>query len=37
MRRSPADYDRLRCLPSPDPHPLFEIRHGPIEPWERIA
>lgn len=37
MRRSPADYDRLRSIPVPDAHPLFEIRPGPIEPWERIA
>ena len=32
--RSPGDYRRLKSLGRPEPHPLFEIREGPIAPWE---
>ena len=34
--RSPALHHRLRGVKSPEPHPLFTIRPGPAEPWERI-
>jgi hypothetical protein len=34
--RSPAQYDRLRKVRSPVPHPLFRVVAGPVEPWERI-
>jgi len=33
--RSPALYRRLRSVNSPEPHPLFNIESGPVEPWER--
>lgn len=35
-RRSPKLYARFRTVPSPEPHPLFSIVRGSIEPWERI-
>jgi hypothetical protein len=34
--RSPRVHRRWRGLSSPDPHPLFAIRHGPVESWERV-
>ena len=34
--RSPALHRRLRGVTTPAPHPLFAIRPGPAEPWERI-
>ena len=34
-RRSPAIRKRLRGVTRPEPHPLFRIRPGPAEPWER--
>lgn len=33
--RNPAAYAHWRKLKRPDPHPLFRIRPGAIEPWER--
>jgi hypothetical protein len=33
--RSPTQYERLRTVVSPVPHPLFRIVAGPVEPWER--
>ncbi len=33
--RSPSEYRQWRALHSPDPHPLFGIVPGPVEPWER--
>jgi hypothetical protein len=35
--RSPTQYERLRTVVSPVPHPLFRIVAGPVEPWERGA
>jgi hypothetical protein len=32
---SPAVYRRWRNVAAPDSHPLFSIRRGAIEPWER--
>ena len=34
--RSPSHYRRWRRVASPEAHPLFVIRPGPVEPWERI-
>jgi hypothetical protein len=34
--RSPAHHRRLRDVTTPVPHPLFSVRRGPAEPWERI-
>lgn len=34
--RSPAVYARWQNLSQPDPHPLFRIRAGGVEPWERV-
>lgn len=36
-RRSPADLRRLSEGTSVQAHPLFRVRSGPIEPWERGA
>lgn len=33
--RSPARYRQWRRLAAPEPHPLFRIRPGGVEPWER--
>ena len=33
--RSPELHARWRREPSPEPHPVFNIVEGPIEPWER--
>lgn len=33
--RSPACYRRWRSLAVPEVHPLFAIRRGPVEAWER--
>jgi Pyrimidine dimer DNA glycosylase len=35
--RSPALYRRWRDVAVPDCHPLFEVRPGPVEEWERTA
>ncbi len=33
--RNPAHYRRWRETESPAPHPLFEMRAGEVESWER--
>jgi hypothetical protein len=33
--RSPDHYLRWRSISAPEPHPLFRIRAGPVESWER--
>lgn len=33
--RSPALFEKVRTR-EPEPHPLFRIRLGPVEGWERI-
>lgn len=33
--RSPEVHERWRGLASPLPHPLFRLRPGPVEPWEK--
>lgn len=33
--RDPALFERWHAIATPDPHPLFRIVPGPIEPWER--
>jgi hypothetical protein len=35
--RSPELYSRWHDLAMPDCHPLFEVRPGPIEEWERVV
>lgn len=34
-RRSPERWQREQLLDSPDPHPLFTVVPGDVEPWER--
>jgi len=34
--RNPALYERWHVV-SPDHHPLFRLRPGPVESWERVA
>jgi hypothetical protein len=36
-RRSPDWLRTLRSVQSPEPHPLFRVVPGPIEPWEVLA
>ncbi|MDA0226008.1 MAG: pyrimidine dimer DNA glycosylase/endonuclease V [Proteobacteria bacterium] len=33
--RSPILYRRWRSVDSPEPHPLFRIKYGAVESWER--
>jgi hypothetical protein len=33
--RNPALYRKWRAISSTEPHPLFRVRAGEIEPWER--
>lgn len=33
--RSPETY-RTRATQTPEPHPLFDVSPGAVEPWERI-
>ena len=33
--RSPSLHRRWRTVASPESHPLFSIKRGGIEPWER--
>ncbi len=33
--RDIALFERWHTIATPDPHPLFRIVSGPIEPWER--
>lgn len=35
MVRSPSLYTRWRNVTSPEPHPLFIIKRGAVECWER--
>jgi len=34
--RNPALWEQWRCISTPESHPIFRIRPGPIESWERI-
>ena len=34
-RRGPAWHERLAEVTCPDPHPLFTVVPGDVEPWER--
>ena len=34
--RSPVLHERWRGIAMPECHPLFRVRRGPIEPWERV-
>ena len=33
--RSPALHEKLACQAERECHPLFAVRAGPVEPWER--
>ena len=33
--RNPSLYRKWRSVDSPQSHPLFRIKHGTVEPWER--
>jgi hypothetical protein len=33
--RNPTLYRRWRSVEVPDPHPMFRLDDGPVEPWER--
>jgi hypothetical protein len=33
--RSPSLHRKWRGVRSPESHPLFSIKRGPVEPWER--
>ena len=35
-KRSASAWRALAAVRIPQPHPLFETRAGPIEPWERV-
>ena len=35
--RSPSCHRRWRGIQLPEPHPLFQIRPGDVEPWERTT
>jgi Pyrimidine dimer DNA glycosylase len=34
--RDPARHKLSRAVTDPDPHPMFRITDGPVEPWERL-
>lgn len=34
-RRSPSVWRKWARTPIPEVHPLFRVRHGPVEAWER--
>ncbi len=36
FERAPKLYQQGCSIASPKPHPLFTLRPGPMEPWERI-
>jgi hypothetical protein len=36
-RRAPARYRELAGVRRPDPHPLFRLKRGPVQEWERPA
>lgn len=35
--RNPAVFEKWRHITAPENHPLFIVKPGPIEPWERGA
>ena len=36
-QRSPRHYRQWRSLRAPKCHPLFRLRAGSVEPWERVS
>lgn len=34
--RCPALYAQHQTVTTPEPHPLFTVRSGGVEPWERV-
>ena len=37
QKRSPALYKQWRAIELPEAHPIFVVRPGPVEPWERTG
>ena len=35
--RNPGLYEQWRVIGTPECHPLFRVRPGPIESWERVS
>lgn len=35
-KRDPSRYDDLKNVKVPQPHPLFRVIKGDVEPWERV-
>lgn len=35
--RDVVAYQRLAQVKTPQPHPLFKVIHGPVEPWEVVS
>jgi pyrimidine dimer DNA glycosylase len=35
IRRDPTRFGMLRRLADPDPHPVFQLIEGKLEPWEK--
>lgn len=35
--RNPAHYSKIASFDNPQPHPLFDVVSGEIEPWESVA
>jgi hypothetical protein len=36
IRRDPAKHRELSGVLEPEPNPVFSVREGPVEPWERF-
>jgi hypothetical protein len=36
ITRAPERHEQLAALSIPRPHPIFEVVHGDVEPWERV-
>jgi len=36
-RRDPLRLERFSAVDAPEPHPLFEIVDGTVEPWEKVG
>jgi hypothetical protein len=35
--RAQTQYQKISAVQEPQPHPLFKVRAGGIEPWERLG
>lgn len=34
--RNPEWHSAFAAMTDPEPHPLFSVVHGPVEPWEKL-